>query len=83
MIYGITRYSPLDIDTVLSGKSRTLNPNEKSDYFLSFSYTDKFRSKNCIVFNSLEYCKNRPNIIILDAGNTTLDEVATKMKVQQ
>jgi hypothetical protein len=83
MIFGITNYSPLDLDTLLAGLSRTLSPNEKSDYFLTFSYTDKFKSKNCILFNSLEYCQKRSNVVILDSENTAIEEVVAKIKANK
>jgi hypothetical protein len=82
MIYGITNYSPLDIDTLLAGMSRTLNPNEKADYFVAFSYTDKFKSKNCLLFNSLEYCQKRSNVVILDTGNAKIEDVIAKIKAK-
>lgn len=83
MIFGVTNYSPLDIDTLLAGSSRTLNPNEKTDYLLTFSYIDKFRSKNCIIFNSLEYCQKRSNVIILDSENATIEEVVARIKASK
>ena len=83
MIFGITKYSPLDLDTMLSGQSRTLSPNDKSDYFLTFTYTDKFKSKNCVIFNSLEYCQKRSDVVILDIENATIEEIASKIKASK
>lgn len=83
MIYGITKYSPLDIDTLLAGRSRTLSPSEKSDFFITFSHVEKFKSKNSIVFNSLEYCQKRTDIVILDGDKETLDNVVSKIKASK
>ncbi len=82
MIFGITNFSPLDVDTLLAGMSRTLNPNEKAEYFVAFSYTDKFKSKNCILFNSLEYCQKRSNVVILDSEGAAIDNVVARLKAK-
>ncbi len=83
MKLGITKYSPLDIDTLLSGTKRTLSPNEKSDYYMTFADSEGFKSRVCIVFNSLEYLKKRSNITILDEDNITIAEVVEKIKASK
>jgi hypothetical protein len=81
MKFGITKYSPLDVDTLLAGKKRTLSPNEKADYYITFADTEGFKSTHCIIFNSLEYLKKRSDITILDEGNITISQVVEKIKV--
>jgi len=80
MIFGISKYSPLDIDTLLAGSERTLSPNDKADYYITFADTNGYRSKYCIIFNSLEYLKKRPNITILDEDEVTISQVIERLK---
>ena len=81
MKFGITKYSPLDVDTLLAGSKRTLSPNDKSEYYITFADSDGFKSDHCIVFNSLEYLKKRSDITILDEDNITISQVVEKIKV--
>ncbi len=80
MKYGITKFAPLDVDTLLSGTKRTLSPNEKADYYITFADTDGYKSAHCLIFNSLEYLKKRSNITILDEENTTISQVVERIK---
>lgn len=83
MIFGISKYSPLDIDTLLAGSERTLSPNDKADYYITFADTNGYRSKHCIIFNSLEYLQKRPNITILDEDDVTISQVVEKLKANK
>ena len=83
MVFGISKYSPLDVDTLLAGANRTLSPNDKADYYMTFADTNGYHSKHCIVFNSLEYLKKRPNITILDEDDVTISQVVEKLRTKK
>lgn len=80
MIFGITKYSPLDIDIFLSEVERTLDPEQTSDVLYSFSELKSSKSKVSVIFNSKEYCENRPNIVILDSKSEKIEKIAEKIK---
>jgi hypoxanthine-guanine phosphoribosyltransferase len=80
-IFAITRYSPLDIDSLLSNHARTLDPNEESDFLYIFSYSNKkYKSKVVIVFNSYEYCSKR-DLMVIDNKNENIIDVIKTLKI--
>lgn len=66
MIFGVTNYSPLDLDVLLTNCSRTLNLNESKDVGYAFSMPQSYSTKVVVLFNSQEYCSKREDIKILD-----------------
>lgn len=80
MIFAITKYSPLDIDSLLSSYSRTLDSNVESDFLYLFNYASKEnKAKITIVFNSHEYCTKR-DLKILDDNNENIIDVTNILK---
>lgn len=79
MIYAVVNYAPMDIDAQLAGFKRTFNTDTQADILYTFSQ-QQGKAKVTILFNSLEYCKKRTNVKILDNKNETLEEVIKKIK---
>lgn len=74
MIFGITDYSPLDLDVLLTSCTRTLNLNENKDVGYAFSMPQSYSTKIVILFNSAEYCSKREGIKVLDLPITKVAE---------
>lgn len=81
MIYAITKYAPLDIDSLLSNYSRTLDNNGKDfDFLYLFNHNIKDSdAKVTVVFNSHEYCLKR-NLTILDGNQENIVDVVDVLK---
>ena len=81
MIYAITKYSPLDIDSLLSNYSRTLDNNSKKvDFLYLFHHNVKdSNAKTIIVFNSYDYCVKR-NLNIIDGNQENIVDVVEILK---
>lgn len=79
MTFAIVCYSPLDIDSLLSSYTRTLEANKESDFYYSFSHPQKEnKSKATIIFNSRDYCEKR-NLKVLDGNNENIIDVVKKL----
>lgn len=80
VVYAITKYSPLDVDSLLSSFDRTLDPNKKADFLYSFSNNFKtVQSKIVLIFNSSEYCMKR-GLNILDNDNENIVDIINTLK---
>ncbi len=78
MTFAVVCYSPLDIDSLLSNYSRTLEPNRDSEFCYAFKYPQKNKSKVTVVFNSKGYCEKK-NLQILDGNNENIIDVVKKL----
>lgn len=79
MIFAVVNYAPMDIDAQLAGYKRTFNQETKADIFYTFSHQTG-KSSVTVLFNSLEYCKKRSNVKVLDTKNETIEDVIKKIK---
>lgn len=78
-VFAIVRYSPLDIDSLLSGYTRTLDSNKEADFLYLFNNTVNANAKVSIIFNSLEYCIKR-NLNIIDGNKENIVDVIEVLK---
>lgn len=80
MVFAITKYSPNDVDSLLSSYNRTLEANKKADFLYLFKFdSNESNSKITIVFNSYEYCSKR-DLTILDANNENIVDIIKVLK---
>lgn len=80
-VYGVVNYSPLDVDSMLAQYARTMKAEEKADILYSFSQPPKgFKSRIAVIFNSLDYCERRKDIVILDTKGKSIIEVVEAIK---